>query len=261
MGDKMKKACQYLGLFGIMIFSFYYTNKAAILARDSNPIMKSINEVKNSVEVSSIDAIIEDNYIIPGLNGLTVNITDSFNKMRPYNIFNKYYLVYDQVQPKISLENNKDKIIINGNQSKKEVSLIIIPDKNIINYLDKKELKYDILTNLNNYAKTNERINNEKEGFKELEKKLNNDEINKKICLINSDVDIESCKKKSYYLVKAMELNDNNLIEVKNKIGNGSIILVKDISYEKLDIIINYIKSKGLEFVYLSDLIAETNLN
>ena len=121
----MKKVLEYLGLFAILIFSFYYTNKAAILARNANPIMKNIIDIKDSKAVSSIDAIINDDYIIPGLNGLVVNELDSFNKMRPYNIFNEYYLVYEQISPKISLENNKDKIIINGNKEKKAVSLII----------------------------------------------------------------------------------------------------------------------------------------
>ena len=76
----MKRIFQCLGLFLIMLFSFYYTNRAAILARDSNPIMKNINEVKDTLEVFSIDAIIKDEYIIPGLNGLKVNTTASFNK-------------------------------------------------------------------------------------------------------------------------------------------------------------------------------------
>lgn len=256
----MKKVFQCLGLFLIMLFSFYYTNRAAILARDSNPIMKNINEVKDELEVFSIDAIIENEYIIPGLNGLRVNTTASFNKMRPYHIFNEYYMVYDQVPPKISLEENKDKVIISGNKSKKEVALIISYDERKLDYFKEKGVKVSVLTTLDTYENTFERINAENEKFKELDKKLNQDKVNKKICVVNSNVNLEECKKNKYYLVEAKELTNNNLIEIKNSIENGSIILVnKNVDKEKLNVIVNYIKGKGLKLVYLSELIDETN--
>lgn len=255
----MKKILEYLGLFAILIFSFYYTNKAAILARNANPIMKDILEIKDSKTVSSIDAIINDNYIIPGLNGLVVNELDSFNKMRPYNIFNEYYLVYEQMTPKVSLENNKDKIIINGNKEKKEVSLII-DNKNISTFLDQQDIKYSYLVSINNYVDSNEVINNESTKFNELDKELNKKEKNKGICLVNSSVNLKECKKKNYYLVEAKEFNKANLANFKKDIENGSIIkLNKDLKAKEIETVINYIKSKGLNIVYLSELISETN--
>ena len=255
----MKKILQYLGLFGIMIFSFYYTNKAALIAKNSNPIMKNINDVKESLSVSSIDAVISGDYIIPGLNGLEVDTTASFNKMRPYNVFNKYYMVYNQIPPKISLEDNKEKIIISGNKSKKEISIIINYNNTFINYLKDNKLKYDILTTLDTYKNDNERINADKENFKELNKLLDKDNINKHICVTNSNIDIEECKKNKYYLVKATELNQNNIIEIKNQVSNGSIIFINDNLYiTHLEVFLNYVKSKGLEIVYLSELITET---
>lgn len=258
----MKKILEYIGLFAILIFSFYYTNKAAILARNANPIMKNINEVKMSKTVSSINAVIENDYIIPGLNGKAVNELNSFNKMRPYNIFNEYYLVYDQVPPKISLEDNKDKIIINGNKEKKEVSLIVDGNSDAINYLNQKEIKYSLLITMENIVDKGEVINNENTKFNELDKELTKKEINKHICLVNSSVNLKECKKKNYYLVEAKELNKTNLASFKNEIGNGSIIKInKGLTSLEIETVVNYIKSKGLEIVYLSELISEENTN
>lgn len=258
----MKKILEYTGLFAILLFSFYYTNKAAILARNSNPIMKNINEIKESKTVSSVDAVIKDDYIIPGLNGKVVNELNSFNKMRPYNIFNEYYLVYDQIPPKISLENNKDKIIINGNKEKKEIALIVDNNKDVIAYLDQKEVKYSLLVTMNDSVSNNEVINNENTNFNELDKELTKKELNKGICLVNSNVNIRECKKRKYYLVEAKELNKSNLISFKEYIENGSIIKInKGITSLEIETVINYIQSKGLEIVYLSDLISEKNTN
>lgn len=255
----MKKILEYICLFAILIFSFYYTNKAAILARNANPIMKNIIEIKDSKTVSSINAIINDDYIIPGLNGLVVNELDSFNKMRPYNIFNEYYLVYEQVSPKISLENNKDKIIINGNKEKKEVSLLV-DNKDIAAFLDELEIKYSFLVDLNNYVEKEEVINNEYNKFNELDKELIKKEKNKGICIVNSSVNIKECKKRNYYLVEAKEFNKSNLVNFKKEIENGSIIKInKDLTTKEIATIINYIKSKGLNIVNLSELISEKN--
>lgn len=258
----MKKILEYLGLFAILLFSFYYTNKAAILARNSNPIMKNINEIKDSKTVSSVDAIIKDDYIIPGLNGKVVNELDSFNKMRPYNIFNDYYLIYDEIPPKISLEDNKDKIIINGNKEKKAISLIVDNNKDVLAYLDKKEIKHSKLVTINDDASKNEVINNENRNFDDLDKKLTKSELNKGICLINSSVNIKECKKRNYYLVEAKELNKSNLINFKNYIENGAIIKVgSGITSKEIETVVNYIQSKGLKIIYLSDLISEKNIS
>ena len=256
----MKKYYQYFGLVLIMVFSFYYTEKIASLVLNKNPLMQEINAKKASYEIKSTDAIIFGNYIIPGLNGLAVNSKESFYKMQDLNTFNSYYLVYKQVKPHISLENNKDKIITQGNSKLKKVSLILENENNLSSYLKGNNIKASLLTTFNNYQKDNyfEVINNDLDNFKELENSLNLNKENKSICVINSP-NLSIWQKYHHYLVEPkLVLNNLNYAEIKNNLSNGSIILIKDnTKLNDLKMLIKEIKYKGLEIVYLSEIISE----
>ena len=52
-----------------MVFSFYYTDKIALMVQSNNPIMKQINQEKEKHEEKSVNAIINEDKIIPGKNG------------------------------------------------------------------------------------------------------------------------------------------------------------------------------------------------
>ena len=258
----MRKYYQYFGLALIMVFSFYYTDKIANIVLNKNPLMIEINKEKDNYNIKSVNAIIEGEYIIPGLNGLEVNVKESFYNMKDKNIFNKYFLVYDQVKPDISLENNKNKIIRNGNQKLAKISLILEEENEISNYLKNNNIKASLLINNNNYNKNNyfELINNDTEYFKDLENKLNLNKQNKNICVINN-TNKDICLKYHNYLVKPfITLNSSNYIEVKNNIDKGRIILIKNTAkLEDVILLIKEIKYKDLQFVYLSEIIREEN--
>ena len=67
---------------------------------------------------------------------------------------------------------------------------------------------------------------------------------------------LKLCQKKKKYLVKpTLTLDESNIIAVKEKLTSGSIIYLKDITY--LDCLLEYIKSKDLKIIYLSELISE----
>ena len=157
------------------------------------------------------------------------------------------------------LKDNKDKIIISGNKSKKQISVIIEYNEDLINYF--RNYKIDLLINKNNYDKNIkfELINNEKDvkKFKQVETLLNNDKINKKLCLYNqSNQDI--CKSKGNYIIKNTHYLNDNIYDIKNTLENGSIILIKkDTNLKDIKILLNQIKFQDLEIVYLSDLIKE----
>ena len=222
-----------------------------------------IEEIKKDSEIKYVNAIIKDDKIIPGKNGLSINESKSFANMKSFGNFNKYYLVYDQKKPKISLEDNKDKIITSGNLSANNVSIIIEYSDKLISFLEKSRIKGNVLINKNNYynIKYLELINNDFNNYNEVELILNRAKVNKQLCYINDDTSF--CKKRNKYLIKTdLVLENDNIIEIKNQIKNGSIIYItKDTSIENIKIILNQISFKGLKIIYLSNLISEDNNN
>jgi len=106
----MKKYYKMFGIALIMAFSFYYTEQISLIVLNKSPLMITINEEKEKYSIKSVNALIDGNYIIPGVNGIEVNARDSYYRMQELEIFDKYYLSFDQVKPNISLEDNKDNL-------------------------------------------------------------------------------------------------------------------------------------------------------
>ena len=259
----MRKYYQYLGLAFIMVFSFYYTEKIALIVLDKNPLMQSIREEKEEFEVDYVNAVILGDYIIPGINGLMVNTRESFYNMQELEVFNQYYLVYEQVKPEVSLEDNKDKIINKGNAKLKQVSLILEEASLISKYLEENKYKASLLVDSNSYQKGSyfEVINNDVESFESLEKTLNLNKENKHLCLVNSQNKKLCLKSKNYLIEPTLSLNSTNYIDVKNKLEKGSIILIdKTAKLTDVKLLLKEIKFKNYQIVYLSELISEENL-
>ena len=140
----MKQFFEYIGLISLMIVSFIFTEKIALKVESKDPIYQEIAEYKEAVVSNeSVDATILDEYIIPGLNGLEIDVRKSFHNMKSFGTFNKYYLIYDQIKPDISLEDNKDKIIISGTNKKKSVSIVIENIGDVSKYLKENDIKVD----------------------------------------------------------------------------------------------------------------------
>ena len=245
-----------------MVFSFYYTDKIALMVQENNPIMQQIKDIKPEKEENYVNAIIDDDKIIPGKNGLTINVEKSFSVMKSFNAFNSYYLIYDQKKPKISLEDNKDKIITSGNLSNKNMTIIIEYGEDLVKYLESNNIKSDVLINKDNYIKVNklEMINDDFDNYNEIEIMLNRSKMNNNLCIVNKS-NIDFCKKRNKYLIETeLVLTNDNVFNVKNNIKNGSIVIVKkDTNINNLKIIIDQARFKGLDLVYLSKLISEEN--
>ena len=260
----MKRFFEYIGGIAIVAFSFVYTEKAAIIVQGKNPVMQSIVENESDYNVASVNATIEGNYIIPGSNGIQVNINKSFRKMRNLKVFNDYFLVLDEVTPDISLSNNKDKIIRKSNNSKNAISLIFESSSQTSEYAIKQNLLVNIALSVDNQSLINsyEYINGAKSAatFSNIETILNKHKLNKNICLINEN-NIELCKKNNKYLVESTHILDgSNLVTIKSHINNGDIIFIKDsANLSDLQIILQQIKYQGLSIKPLSDLISENS--
>lgn len=245
-----------------MAFSFYYTEKIALIVLSKNPLMQTIESEKTSYEIGAVNALIDGDYIIPGINGLTVNTKESYYNMQELEVFNEYYLVFDQVKPEISLADNKDKIIKQGNKKNNQVSLILEASNEVSEYLRQNEYKASLLINASNYEVNSyfEVINNEVDDYSSLEKTLTINKVNTHICVINAN-NYDICLESGNYLVEpTLILNNTNYIEVKNSLDRGSIIMIdKNALLEEVKLLLKEIRYKNYEVVYLSELISEEN--
>jgi len=256
----MKNLFKYMGLTSVLLFSFYYTEKMSNIVINNSDLVMEINENSDEFNIEPVSAIIEDDYIIPGLNGYTVNVLKSYDNMRFLDTFNAYYLEYDTVNPSISLENNKDKIIKYGNKGKNAVSVIVKDNINIIEYSKEKNIKITRLVDFNTFDKNAkyEQLNNDYINFKKLETIFNNANVNKNICLINKNL-LDICKNNKKYLVEySLELNNYNLSSIKDNIKSGYIIYINDnVNLTDYKILIRQIYYQDLDIISLSNLIKE----
>ena len=253
------KYYKLIGLMSLIVFSFYLTDFITDVAINSNPIMQVIKKNKNNYICQSVNATIKDNTIIPGIKGKIVNEMESFLNMRDFGAFNSNYIIYDYVKPDISIEDNKDLVIISGNKSNRKVSILIKNNGDIINYLKKYNIKYSKLINCNSDLdyKDNINIESDKRKYLDLDILLRKKDLLNKICILDYS-NIEVCMNKKYYIVKPSIIIKNNYINDLNNINNGSIILIDDnLSLDNFKIIIDYINRKDLKIVYLSELIKE----
>jgi hypothetical protein len=250
---------RYLCIIFLCLLSFYYTEQIALYVKSKNPLIKKIEENKDSLYVNSINStLIDELYIIPGINGKEVNVDNSFNTMKELNVYNENKIIYNQIVPKISLNNNKDRIIIRGNQNKRQVSLIFEDTSDLTKYLIQNKHKVNLLISKEIYNKEYEMINNSnnKKTYKNIDDYLSKNKINKNICYYKNK---QLCLDK-YIFQESLTINHSNLSTNINKISNGEIILIKDtLTLTELQILLNKIKTQDLSIVRLSDLISETN--
>lgn len=279
----MKNIIKFLGLLSLICFSFFYTDKVMDVALEQDKIMISINNVKDDYREDAIEAIIDNDTIIPGISGREVDIEKSYSNMKSIGLFHENYLVFKDVMPKTTLDDNMDKYIIKANGSKQIISLIFIVDNDsdfnmICNIAKSKNVKVNLfldyeylnkkINNLNKitdisiysygedgkYTKDNiiytnnliERITKKKANYCLVTNKNNS---NLKVCSDN----------KNYTIYPNLIIKDNLLSIVKNGVSKGDLILI-DINKNNINQLpsaIEYINAKGLEFEYLDEILSK----
>lgn len=219
----MKKVIKVFCILFLVCFSFYYTEKIAYIMQSKDVLMVKINELKENYNVEYVNAIIDDNTIIPGINGVTVNSKKSYSKMKVLNVFNEYYLEYDQVKPTISLMDNRDKIIIKGNKNKNAVALVINNNKSVKDYL------------------TNEGYATDYQN----------------VCIIENE---GGCNEDYYKVTPSLIINHQNILPTKNSVESGDIILIcENVSVAEIKLLLEEIKYRDLNIISLNELISEEN--
>lgn len=281
----MKKFFQTLGLISLIGFSFFYTEKTALVVRDLDDVMIKIKEVSDIKKILPIDATIEGNTIIPGLNGSEIDINKSYKNMEKINDYNQSLLIYKKVKPDISIVKNYNKYIISGNANKKQISLIFMVKDNknideIIKILDKYNIKGNFFVDGSWFENNNELVielikNNHTVGnlsynldytdsgfvwMNTIIKKIGKQKVNFCYNEVDNEESLNICSLQKNYTIRPTIITDKNpLIEIKQNLKSGSFISlnINDKMINELPVIIEYINSKGFSIVNLENHISE----
>jgi hypothetical protein len=282
----LKKSFQIIGLLLLIGFSFFYTEKVALVVREQDPLMVKIEEYETLFNKESVNAIVKDDTIIPGINACVVDMDSSYANMKRVGRFSNNMIEYKEIKPKLSLDRIYDKYIIKGNTNKYQVSFVFkISDTkyliNILNFLSKKKIQASFFID----GKTIEdetqyiyRIADEKHeiynlGYDgEYEKDLlvwtnsmieNITSNDSKYCLdVEDDKSIiDICSKNKMYTIKSeIVINYKNTFDIyKDKIEKGSIIVfdVNDNTINELSKTVLFLNSKGFTYNLLSKHLSE----
>lgn len=278
-----KKISSVIGTITLICFSFYYTDSAIDIVRKTDPIMKEIENFSNNYGNTSIDSIIVNNNIVPGIKGTIVDIEESYNNMKRLGKFDESLIVFEEILPTNTIVDNFDNYIISGNTSKSNVSLVFpINDpsyvEEIIKILDTKNVKATFFVNSELFDSSMDMVRliitsgNTVELLDEsydptLIRKYN---YNKKI-LINESLNFCYTNSKNQNLINNCKSNKMHTIipsinsinypynEVKTNLKNGSIISLSNNqnTVRELSALINYIHQKGKNIVSLEKLLEE----
>lgn len=281
----MKRFFQQLGMITLICLSFIYTEKAATVLMEVDQIMIKIKEEKDKYQVNPANAIIANNTIIPGLSGREVDVVKSYNKLKKIGRYNPQNLEYKTIKPEVSLTDNYDKYIIQGNPAKRSVSLIFIVEKNtnidkILNVLKQKQVLANFFIDSIWLENNNEKLLSLiKEGhvIGNLSYNLDYshsdfiwiDTVIKKIgkqkygyCYSEQENEqvLKTCAvNKNYTIRPSIIIKKYPALEAKEQLHSGAIISlpVNGVVEEELNHIIDTIYSKGLKVVTLIDLLSE----
>lgn len=132
----------------------YFTNTTSTsivaqeVAGNKNSLLVEIEEKASAYEIPPQDARIDKVWkAVPGYNGRTVDIKESYKKMKKSGVFDEKKLVFKQLSPQIHLKDLPASPIYKGHEDKKMVSFIVnvawgneyIP--NMLETLKKHEIK------------------------------------------------------------------------------------------------------------------------
>ena len=281
----LKNVTKYLGITVLVMFSFYYTDKAVDIVKRNDPVMKELIDNKDNFKIESVNAIINGDTIIPGINGVEVNIDESYKRMRQINEYYESMLIFSEVIPDESLLKQYDKFIISGNPYRSDIALLI-KVSNITNL----EKIYNILLEKNTlatffidgsviennmdliYEMVSDGFELENYGYNEVYSEENFRWTNNMIFSLtnlepkfcyseyqNYDI-LELCAKNKMYTVKpTLNVVNNPFYTIMSNLKEGNIISLSlnEETLKELPIIISYINQKGYNLVTLNEIVSE----
>lgn len=279
----MKKLFQMLGLISLTCFSFFMTEKTALVVSDMDEIMIEIKANYKDYHTDSIDAIVDGNTIIPGICAKDVNINKSYKNMKQSGYYSDKLYIYDYTKPKISLSDNIDKYIIKGNPNKRIISLIFKVDSNdniddILNIVNNYNINVTFFIDTNWFTNNNELIgklindghnigiflddysDSNFEWMDMVIKKINNQRNSFCYSKEDNENNLQSCIQKHNYTIRPIEISEKTpLVDIKKSLNAGSILSL-DVNSQvrkELSTIIIFIKSKGFNIDNLENHLLE----
>ena len=267
----------------LVLLSFFLTNKITNYYKENDIIMKQLKILEKKYKTESKNAIVIGDNIIPGIKGKEINYNESYKNIKLYGKMNESLIKTKDVIPTISIDNNYDKYIVQGNSEKRYISLVFKVEKNtninkILSILKNNKVnatffvdgKYiedniNIIKSNNNHEYEVLSYNNEynksimKTTFSYLES------LTKKKLLYcyteeNNDYLKDLCKEEKMHTIKPSLVITNHLYNnIKNNIQPSQIVSININNYNEddLSISIKYLKSKGYKLVLLKELISE----
>lgn len=281
----MKKFWQATGVILLFLFSFYYTEKVIDVLREKDPIMKTIRKEEHKYYEKAIDAVLTDNSIIPGAKGSKVNVDESYKKMKRYGAYKDSLLVFEEVDPSVSVDDYYDKYVESGNGLNSSVSLVFKVERtsnidSILTTLETLGAKATFfvdglwLENNQELVKSMSSMGHEVEimhyngSYDEayftsalsILKSITTS--NKNYCYAEYDQKevLELCSKIGLHtIIPTLQIKTKPYMEVKKKVADGSIISMKvDQNTElELEMVIKYLNQKGYSLEKLDSLLTE----
>lgn len=268
----MKKKLEVLGVLLFAGFSFYYTEKVSNLIRNNDPLMNEIRNNEGDMIVSKIEPVLLEDEYITGINGCQVDEKESYNKMKTVGHYKEELLVMKEDE----IEEETDKYIIGGNREKRNVSIILLKNSEVINnfalknntklnyFLDGEYIKtnapklIDIskIINIYNYG----RNNSYSDKYIIYDNELIKTNFNNKsdYCLVTKkDINtLKTCTSSNMKTIKTDIIKNDILTYIKTNLTNGKIFLIDSDNYNEIKLSIKYILSKGYNIVHLDELLS-----
>ena len=275
----LKKILKVSAVLLLVGFSFFYTEKVTMIARNSDPIMRAIKKEESNKKISNVNPVINNDEYIMGINGCEIDVDKSYSKMRSVGEFKEELIVMRETSNDKDLTN---KYVIGGNNKEKNVSLIFIVNKDIdssltdyinqknikVNYfIDGKYLEENMITVKFLSENSNIYYLGENEEYSDENMLYHNNLISMngsnepKYCF-TSDKDnntLKLCNDYDMVTIKSDIIKDNIYKRIKDKLNNGVIFAIDSDNIDEIKVSINYILSKGYNIISLEDLLSEKN--
>ncbi len=248
----MKKILNVTFTILLIYFSFYYTNKVSNYIKNKDPIMIKIKSNYNKFYKEPINAIINDNTIIPGVSGVGINIEDSYSNMKKVNSYLENMLVFESIKPSISLKDNLDKLVISGNSVNNNVSILLkINNLDILKSINNKD--YNLILD-------SKFINNNLDYLKNIDNNIVSNNIQEVSDYCYSVNLKESNVCKTIPTIYIEPITYNYAYNTMKNLENGSILtyqIINQNSLVELERVISNIKNLGFKIVSLDTLLNE----